>query len=77
LHGRQPVLPHRRIDRRTVGPFQATHDDVDLLVGRAVSRKIRIASIRVMVSAAFIMVHLRVTPALANEPYKRRPISEI
>jgi hypothetical protein len=37
LHGRQPVLPHRRIDRRTVGPFQAPHDGIDLLVGRAKS----------------------------------------
>src|ERR1700692_1428842 len=30
-----------------------------------------------MVSVAFIMVTSSVTPALANEPYKRRAISEI
>src|ERR1700733_6896324 len=30
--GPQPVLPHRWVDWRTIGPFQARHDEVDLLV---------------------------------------------
>src|ERR1700722_15830852 len=30
-----------------------------------------------MVSVAFILVTSSVTPALTNEPYRRRPISEI
>jgi hypothetical protein len=33
LHRRQPVSPHRRIDRRAIGPFQATEQKRDLLDG--------------------------------------------
>jgi len=32
LHGGQPSFPHGRIDRRSVDPFQACHDEGDLLV---------------------------------------------
>lgn len=32
LHGRPPSFPHRRIDRRSIGPFQARHNEINLLV---------------------------------------------
>ena len=31
LHSRQPVLPHRRINRRPVSPFQAGYHKLDLI----------------------------------------------
>jgi hypothetical protein len=33
LRRRQPVLPHRRIDRRPIGPFQAGKQKRDFLLG--------------------------------------------
>jgi hypothetical protein len=35
LHGRQPAFPHRRVDRRSIGPFQTTYEKLNLLVGLA------------------------------------------
>jgi hypothetical protein len=37
LHSRQPVCPHRRIDRRAVRPFQAAYDKLDLPGGIAMA----------------------------------------
>jgi hypothetical protein len=37
LHGRKPPFPHRRIDRRSIGPFQTTYEKLNLLVGLAVA----------------------------------------
>jgi hypothetical protein len=37
LHGRQPVFPHRRINRRPISPFQAAYDKLDLPCGIAMA----------------------------------------
>ena|ERR1700737_4346792 len=37
LHGRQPVFPHRRINRRPISPFQAAYEKLDLPGGLALT----------------------------------------
>ena len=41
LDRREPLLPHRRIDRRAIGPFQAANDELDLLVIHAMTPRNR------------------------------------
>src|SRR5258706_587980 len=37
LHRRQPIFPHRRINRRAVSPFQAAYKKLDLACGLALA----------------------------------------